>query len=107
MAKLHVASDQEKCHETDLLEIAISGAGLHAAPGLSFVAGARVVIRGIADQIQVLTSIGSDNLDGNIANGFAHALLQVDRELERAMEWPKRAGVNPSTPATPRRAGAH
>lgn len=52
----------------------------------SYIAGARVVVRGIADQIHVLTNIGNDDLNGMIANGFAHALLQVERDLEAAMQ---------------------
>jgi hypothetical protein len=81
MVKKNAAPTQKQNQPEDLLDMALSGGG----GSLSYIAGARVVVRGIADQIHVLTNIGNDNLDGMIANGFAHALLQADRDLEAAM----------------------
>ena len=67
--------------QEDLLDIALGGSG-----ALSCIAGARVVIRGVVKQIFVLTGIGNEDLQGFVAHGIAHPLIQVDHDLEAAMD---------------------
>jgi hypothetical protein len=68
----------------DLVDRALYG------PPIGDIAGVQVLLRGMADQIDVLTGAGNEPLQGFIATGFSYILRQADEQLAHATEWVNR-----------------